>query len=154
MRKNKKMSSRFIVLMLVFTLCLSSTLTANATGSKSIETNTVLENEVQPRGVLSGYGYQYTSGKKAGSFDFTVTGSWSAFAGCTVKFEDFPTGTTIKYTLTQVSNNQQKFSRSFTINSSDNEDNNIAIFNVSTGTYRLTWELSNIQTGTIRCYVY
>lgn len=154
MKKNKKRISRFLVVFLTLSLYLSPTLAVNACESDPIETNTISESIVQPRGVLSGYGHQYTSGRKAGSFDFAVTGSWSAFAGCTVKFEGFPNGTTIKYTLTYVGNNQQKFSRSFTVNSSDNEDNNIAIYNVSTGTYRLTWELSNVQSGTIHCYIY
>lgn len=154
MKKSEKRISRFLAVLLALSFYLSPTLAVNANESNNVEIGTILENEIQPRGVLSGYGQQYTSGRKSGSFDFNVTGSWSAFAGCTVKFDGFPSGTTIKYTLTQVSNNQQKFSRSFTINSSDNEDNNIAIFNVATGTYRLTWELSNIQTGTIHCYVY
>lgn len=157
MKKNKKRISRFIIALLTLTLYLSMSLSVNAAEKDTLaitEVNTSSEGQIQPRGSLSGYGSQYTSSKISGQFSFSVTGSWSPWAGCTVKFENFPNGTTIYYTLTNVNTGTSMFSRSFTISSNDLDDNNIPLANVSPGTYCLSWSLSNSNAGTIRCYVY
>lgn len=157
MKKNKKRISRFITALLTLTLCLSMSLSVSAAEKDTLtitEVNTASEGQIQPRGSLSGYGSQYTSGNLNGSFSFSVTGSWSPWAGCTVKFDGFPNGTTIDYTLTNVDTGATIFNRSFTTSSNDIDDNNIPMTNVSPGTYRLYWSLSNAKTGTIHCYVY
>lgn len=159
MKKNKKMILRFITAVLSLTLCLSMSLTVSATEdtTATTKTSTTSDSTIQPRGSLSGYGHQYTNGNVSGQFDFTVEGSWSPWAGCTVKFEGFPDGTVVTYRLVEVSSGRWMFGnsdRAFTVKSSDNDDNNIALVNVSPGTYRLVWTIVGTETGTIRCYIY
>lgn len=157
MKRNKKRISRFITALLVLTLCLSMPLSVSAAEKETLtstKVDTTSESQIQPRGSLSGYGSQYTSGNVSGQFNLSVTGSWSPWAGCTVKFEGFPNGTTIYYSLINVNTGSTVFSRSFTTSSSDIDDNNIPMVNVSPGTYRLTWSLSTAKSGTIHCYVY
>lgn len=157
MKKNKKIISRFITALLTLTLCLSMSLSVSAAEKDALtitEVNTASEGQIQPRGSLSGYGSQYTSSSVSGEFNFSVTGSWSPWAGCTVKFEGFPNGTTIYYTLTNVDTGTSMFSRSFTTSSNDIDDNNIPMTNVSPGTYRLNWRIPTADSGKIHCYVY
>ena len=157
MKKNKKRISRFITALLTLTLCLSMSLSVSAAEKGTLnynEVNSTSENQIQPRGSLSGYGSQNTSGRASGQFSFSVTGSWSPWAGCTVKFDGFPNGTTFYYTLTNVDTGATIFSRTFTTTSNDIDDNNIPMVNVSPGTYRLSWSLSTAKSGTIHCYVY
>ena len=160
----KKTILRFITTLLAITLCLSIPLSASA-AEKDMATDieTVVtpdestEEPVRPYGSLSGYGQQYTNGNISGSFEFNVTGSWSPWAGCTVKFDDFPAGSVINFRLVEVSSGRWMFGnsdRSFTVTSSDNEDNNIPLLNVSPGTYRLMWTIVGTERGTVRCYIY
>lgn len=157
MRRNKKTISRFTATLLTLTLCLTMSLSVSAAEKETLnynEVTSISEDQVQPRGSLSGYGSQATSGRIAGQFNFAVNGSWSPWAGCTVKFEGFPSGTTFDYTLTNVDTGTTVFTRTFTTTSNDIDDNNIPMVNVSPGTYRLYWSLSNVHSGTIHCYVY
>lgn len=161
MKKNKKLISRLITAVLTLTLCLSMSLSVSAAEKAvptAIEKNVASEGAIHPRGVLSGYGSQYTNGNLQGSFDFEVTGSGSPWAGCTVRFTGFPTGAILNYSLVEVSTGRVFFSHTFTIKDSvqaDEGDHNIPLLNVSTGTYRLKWSnVDHTDNGTIHCHIY
>lgn len=155
--RNKKTISRFTATLLTLTLCLTMSLSVSAAEKETLnynEVTSISEDQVQPRGSLSGYGSQATSGLIAGQFTFAVNGSWSPWAGCTVKFEGFPSGTGFSYVLTNVDTGTTMFSRSFTTTNYDIDDNNIPMVNVAPGNYRLTWTIASPKSGTIHCYVY
>ena len=113
---------------------------------------------VQPRGSLSGYGSQYLNGNYGGSFEFEVTGSWSPWAGCTVRFTGVPNGSYFTYNLTEISSGRSMFGdRGFTVTSGsqgDEGDHNIVLLNVSPGKYRLTWTSFDGVDGIIHCHIY
>lgn len=161
MKKNKKRISRFITALLTLTLCLSMSLTVSAAEKeKTISTEIQLASEgtIQPRGSLSGYGSQYTNSNPQGSFEFEVNGSWSPWAGCTVRFTGFPVNSVLNYSLIEVDTGRVFFSHTFTITSdaqADKGDHNIPMLNVSPGTYRLQWtNIGVYDNGTIHCHVY
>ena len=156
----KKLS--FVTRILAFVACLSLLTTVapvSHAAEPTIGDTHVISNEkdIQPRGSLSGYGSQYTNYQYGGSFTFQVNGSWSPWAGCTVRFTGFPDNTYVTYKLEDLTSGRQYFDRGFTITSSsqgDEGDHNIAMANVSPGTYRLTWNVYSSVNGLIHCHVY
>lgn len=123
---------------------------------QNIEKNTVEFSSIQPRGVLSGYGQGSTnhSGNyfpHEGEFWFDVTGSWSVFAGCTIKTDGFSNDDIVTVTVYDQDGNE-KCSKN--LEGATDEKKNIPIFNVSPGRYHVTiWVLSGTP-GTVKCWIY
>lgn len=123
----------------------------NINKETSEETSTI-----QPRGVLSGYGNGTTphSGDywpSEGEFYFDVTGSWSPFAGCTIKTEGFATNDII--TVIVYNPNGEKIVTKYLTGTND-EEKNIPIFNVSPGRYRVYFYTTTGMPGTVHCWIY
>lgn len=137
---SSKKAIRFLLLLLVFAISFTFNTTVFATNSTN-ETKSV-------QGVLSEYGQKYDN--KNGSFEFVVDGSWSPFAGCTIKTDSFNTVTSLTISVYDSSGSCKT---SQTIASTD-EKANIAIFNVSPGTYTVRYSLSNASYGRIQVWIY
>lgn len=152
-----KKAKRFITLGCAFALCLCMNTTTFAAEKFSTSEQLKIQ-EVQPRGSLSGYGHEWHSGgSNLDFFDFEVTGSWSPWAGCTVKTEGFPSSASIAYRLVRREGNSEI--SMFPDNSDrwingNGEDKNIPLLNVSPGTYRLYYQSYFGDAGTVHCYVY
>lgn len=146
MRKSikTKMVSRFLTLMLslAFTFSFSSiSFAAESSISNDI-------GSVQPYGSLSGYGHKYDNTN--GSFTFTVSGSWSPYAGVTIKTEGFSSSTRI---TVKVYDSDGSCKTTKTLSGND-EKANIAIINVPTGTYTVRYSMQNASSGNIHVWVY
>lgn len=114
--------------------------------NKSAETNNVQLQAVY--GSLSGYGYKYDDND--GSFSFAVNGSWSPYAGCTIKTEGFSNSTSVTVKVYD-SNGSCKTTKTLGAN---DEKGNIAIFNVPIGTYTVRYSMSNPSGGSIQVWIY
>ena len=109
----------------------------------------VIGNDVQAiNGSLSGYGHKYDS--NTGSFTFSVSGSWSPYAGCTIKTEGFSSSSRIVVSVYDSSGSSKT---SQTLGANDAKEN-IAIFNVSPGTYTVKYSIANPSSGTIHVWIY
>ena len=104
--------------------------------------------EPVPYGSLSGYGQK--TDYNSGSFTFNVNGSWSPYAGVTIKTSDFSSSTSLTIGVYD-SNGACKTTQSWTGNF---EKANIAIFNVPTGTYTVRYSMGYPSSGTIQVWVY
>ena len=83
---------RFLALVFAMSFALSNDIVTLAyESSNNIEVDTVQPQAVY--GSLSGYGYKYDDND--GSFSFAVNGSWSPYAGCTIKTEGFSNATSV-----------------------------------------------------------
>ena len=104
-------------------------------------------------GTLSGYGSGSISGSNThdGEFWVDVTGTWSSFAGCTIKTSGFSENDSVIVTVYDQSGNQ-KCSRQ--LEGSSSEKKNIPIFNVSPGRYHVTIWVSSRQAGIVQCWIY
>ncbi len=139
-----KMVSRFLALMLSLAFALS----CNSVSFAADSSITMSDSGIQPYGSLSGYGHKYDN--KNGSFTFSVSGSWSPYGGATIKTDGFSGSTTITVKVYD-SNGSCKTTK--TLGGND-EKANIAILNVPTGTYKVTYSMSNPSSGTIHVWIY
>lgn len=125
-----------------------------ATGTGSGGGNVGIDDPAQPeRGVLSGYNYyNYSAGNvTAGSFPIVVSGSWSAFAGWTVK-TSFPGGGYVTVYLTRPDGSQ--IGNTVQLDPTD-ELTNMSLWNVPTGTYYVHYGItSSAYSGTIEVWIY
>ena len=144
--KRKQKVLRFLSSLLVIISIFTSNVTVFAAES-AMTMNTAL-NEVQPRGSLSGYGSKYAYGSS--SFSLSVNGSWSPFAGCTIKTEGFSSNSTISVSVYDSSGSCKTTK---TLGPND-EKANIAIFNVSPGTYKISYTVDNPSNGTVSVWIY
>lgn len=140
---------RFSILILVLLFMFSCNAIAFAAESNNINNNSAVEKVIQPRGVLSGYNNTYTS-KSSGSFTFNVTGSWSPYAGCTIKTEGFSSSSSITVSVYD-SSGYCKTTQTLGTNTAME---NITIFNVPTGTYTIKYSISSPSAGTIHVWIY
>lgn len=99
----KRMFSVFLTLCImcgISTAAFAEEIKQDTNRSTSVEMYSTEENStddvlsIQPRGVLSGYGNGTTNHTDTyyphdGEFWFDVEGSWSPYAGCTIKTEGF-----------------------------------------------------------------
>lgn len=149
-----------IALSFAIILCLGMTVTVSAAelSTKTISEANAEDVTIQPRGSLSGYGHEWHGGGSGiDYFDFTVSGSWSPWAGCTVKTEGFPSSASTAYRLVRLDGGSEI--AMFPDNADrwlngNNEDKNIPLFNVSPGTYRLYYQCYFGDSGTVHCWVY
>lgn len=110
----------------------------------------VAEKDAQTRGTLSGYGSTTAPKSGSGSFTVNVNGSWSAWAGCTLKTSGFSSNATIKITVKY--GDSEKCSK---ILGPENEVTNIPIWGVTAGGYTIEYEVQNSTTnGTIQVWIY
>ena len=151
MRKliQSKKAVRFSGLILALMLMFSCNAIAFAAESNNSNNSSVVEEVVQPRGVLSGYNNTYTS-KISGSFTVNVTGSWSAYAGCTIKTEGFSSSSSITVSVYD-SSGSCKTTKTLGANEAKE---NIAILNVSPGTYTVIYSMTKPSSGTIHVWIY
>lgn len=106
------------------------------------------EEGIVPYGSLSGYGQKYDTG--TGSFTMTVNGSWSPFAGCTIRTEGFNSSTINEIRVYDESGNE-KASATLTGNM---DVRNLTMLNVSPGTYTVRYGMVNVSGGTIIVQIY
>ena len=142
------------IIMATLMFCFATQMTVFATES----TNTMLssnseENEIRPYGSLSGYAYYYHSRNDSliGSFTIEVTGSWSPYAGWTLK-TDFPSGTEFDYVYLTRPNGTQIGSTLYP--SANSEISNQLLLDVPMGTYTVYYRLSSNSSGTIQVWIY
>lgn len=102
---------------------------------------------IQPYGVLEGYGSKTAYGDN--NFTFYVNGSWSPYAGCTVKTSGF-TCSSVAIGLYDASG---ACKASMQLSGND-EKRNYALFNVSPGLYTVRYALSTPCTGSVYVWVY
>lgn len=167
MTRFKQMLTMMLALALVFSLSIpafaaevrndefsiANALTTEETlGAESTEESST----IQPRGVLSGYG-NGTTGQSGdywpsdGEFYFDVTGSWSPFAGCTIKTEGFIENDCV---LVYVYNEDGDVIVEKELIGSSAEIKNIPIFNVSPGRYRVYFLVRSSIPGTVHVWIY
>mgnify|MGYP001096319974 CR=1 FL=1 len=99
-------------------------------------------------GSLSGYGQKDTSATC--SFKMSVNGSWSPWAGCTLRTEGFDSATINEI---KVSDASGKVKAQATLEG-NMEVANLAMLNVSPGEYKVTTIMSNPSSGRIIVHVY
>lgn len=144
--KTKKVL-RFLALVFAMSFALSNDIVTLAYESS----NNIAVDTIQPQAVygsLSGYGYKYDDND--GSFSFAVNGSWSPYAGCTIKTEGFSNTTSVTVKVYD-SNGSCKTTKTMGAN---DEKGNIAIFNVPTGTYTVRYSMTNPSGGSIQVWIY
>lgn len=126
-----------------------------ATGTGSGGGDVSVNDPANPeRGVLSGYAsydyYAYSS-STVGTFPLTVSGSWSAFAGWTVK-TNFGGGGYITVYLTRPDGSQ--IGNIVQLDPTD-EHANMSLWNVPTGTYQVHYSItSTYYSGSIQVWIY
>lgn len=163
----KRHLSIMLALAMIFT-CLCGTTAFAAESEASIETVAVSEtsdNEITPRGSLSGYGqHWHNSGESTvGDFYVTVTGSYWPTAQLTLNIENFGSNDAV---AVQVFRPDGTFAWGTLDNAGDyitmaNKDNwhNIKFTNGQTGTYRIHYSIINWNgntpgSGRINCWIY
>lgn len=105
---------------------------------------------VQTRGSLSGYRSINVSGSGEGSFVVDVSGSWSPWAGCTLKTSGFSDNSTIEISVCY--GDDVKFTKVLGPNT---EAKNIAMLNVSPGGYTIKLHVEgNSNVGNITVWFY
>lgn len=111
-----------VVRFLSVLLCSMMLIVSNNSTIFAAESNNsreVIGNDVQVMtGSLSGYGHKYDS--RTGSFTFSVSGSWSPYAGCTIKTEGFSNSSKISVRVYD-SNGSSKTSQ--TLGANDAKEN-------------------------------
>ncbi len=116
------------------------------------------EDVIQPRGSLSGYGHRWIgsttgspNGVTDGSYTFTVNGSWSPWAGLTVKAEGFSSDAII---VVHVLKDGNFVCDGIDLYGSNQEKANIALWNVSPGEYTVNYSVKSSVAGTIHTWIY
>lgn len=108
------------------------------------------ENDAVPYGSLSGYRSVNVKGSGTAEFVVDVNGSWSPWAGCTLKTSGFSSEATIEISVCYGSD--VKCTRTLGPNS---EVKNIAMLNVDPGGYTIKLNIkNNSNTGNITVWVY
>lgn len=131
--------------------------TLTSTASNSIEITSgnlqmvdVTNDGLQTRGSLSGYRSISVSGSGTGSFVVDVNGSYSPWAGCTLKTSGFSSEATIDISVCY--GNDVKCSKTLGPNT---EVKNIAMLNVSAGGYTIKINVhNNSNKGNITVWIY
>lgn len=159
----KKLVQRIFVVALSLVMCIPTALTCFAaepsTGQVTSDVSITSSESVQPRGVLSGYaGFNYVEGVTPyiGEFTIEVTGSWSAFAGLTVKTSGFDPALSNgeETALVILSRPDGSVIHEGVYLGPNDEVKNKALFNVPTGTYTVTYMLSTVSNGRIDVWIY
>ena len=110
----------------------------------------VTDDGPQARGSLSGYRSINVSGSGTGSFVVDVSGSWSPWAGCTLKTSGFSSNATIEISVCY--GDDVKCTKILGPNS---EVKNIAMLNVDAGGYTVKVNIKNkSNTGNIQVWIY
>lgn len=110
----------------------------------------VTDEGIQTRGSLSGYRCVEAIGSGTGFFVVDVSGSWSPWAGCTLKTSNFSSDATIEITVRY--GDEVKFTKTLGPNT---EVRNIAMLNVSPGGYTVDVKIeNNSNRGTIEAWFY
>lgn len=118
--------------------------------SGNLQVEDVTDNIAQTRGNLSGYKCMAIKGSGSASFVMDVSGSWSPWAGCTLKSTDFSPNTTIEVTLRL--GDDEKFKRTLGPNT---EVRNIAMLNVDPGGYTVEITVNNNSNkGYLHIWIY
>ncbi len=118
--------------------------------SGDMEIVDVTNNGPQTRGSLSGYRSMDVIGSGEGSFIVDVSGSWSPWAGCTLKTSGFSNNATVEVSVCY--GDDVKFTKVLGPNS---EVKNIAMLNVSPGGYTIKLHVeNNSNTGNLTVRIY
>ena len=147
------MKKRFLsMVMAAIILSLTSSLNVSAEGHSAI-LNKTQNSGVSMYGVLSGYAQhtQYSTDSTSVTFNIDVTGSWSAYAGWTVK-TNFNGDVKINRVYLTRPNGSQIGSTLYP-NTVD-EITNKLLTNVPVGTYTVHYDLDRPTTGTIQVWIY
>ena len=152
MKKNRKQwvtLRRLLAWALIFASLLTPTPAALAAEVNVPDTPAQQQEEgIVPYGSLSGYGQRTTSA--TGSFKMQVNGSWSPWAGCTIRTEGFKSATVNEVHVYDESGNE-KAKATLTGNM---EVANLAMVNVSPGKYTVSYAMSMPSDGTIIVQIY
>lgn len=152
MRKNKKVTlRRLLAWALIFVSLLTPSAAVSAAEVAPEEADVVVQQEVDvpvPYGSLSGYGEKATSSTI--SFKMMVNGSWSPFAGCTLRTEGFADATINEIKVRDASGN---IKAQGTLKG-NMEIANLAMLNVSPGEYEVTTVMAFPSNGKIIVHVY
>lgn len=110
----------------------------------------VTDDGPQTKGSLSGYRSINVSGSGTGSFVVDVNGSYSPWAGCTLKTSGFSSNATIDISVCY--GDDVKCTKTLGPNS---EVKNIAMWNISAGGYTIKINVhNNSNTGNIQVWIY
>lgn len=135
-------------------VCMSLSINAFAEDySATYGENNSSSSPIVPYGVLSGYAQHNhsTNSSPIGSFTINVTGSWSPYAGWTLK-TDFSSNSKFEYVyLTRPDGTQ--IGNTLYPNSTDELSNKV-LTNVPTGTYTVHYKLSSNGSGTMQVWIY
>lgn len=158
----KKLVQRIFVVALALVMCIPTALTCFAaepsTGQVTSDVSITSSESVQPRGVLSGYaGFNYVEGVTPyiGEFTIEVTGSWSAFAGLTVKTSGFDPALSSEETVQVIlyRPDGSVIHEGVYLGAND-EVKNKPLFNVPTGTYTVVYRVLTVSNGRIDVWIY
>lgn len=151
---------RFLSILCALALCLSCGVTAFASEVSDTPVSVSVAStdeggEPVPYGSLSGYAsFNFTYGKteRHGSFPIQVNGSWSPWAGWTVKtnFDPSETGT-IFFWLTRPDGSKIG---DFAYPGANGEVKNMALFNVPAGTYQVNYKIDSFADGNVQVWIY
>ena len=104
----------------------------------------------ETRGVLSGYRSITVSGSGTGSFMVDVNGSYSLWAGCTLKTSGFTTDAKVRITV--LYDDDVKLTK---ILGPNTEITDIVMWNVSAGGYTVEYQIEgNSNVGQIQVWIY
>ena len=143
---------RFTSIILALIVCLSFSTTSFAMSADYTEEMALTSDEsVMPIGSLSGYSnFHFEKGDTStGPFPIQVTGSWSPWAGCTIKTE-FDDYANITVYLTRPDGS--KIGDTFTFSKS--QEHAFTIFNVPTGEYKVCYSIDTNSSGNITVWIY
>lgn len=119
-----------------------------ASVQQQVEVHEAVVDVPVPYGSLSGYGEKATSSTI--SFKMTVNGSWSPWAGCTLRTEGFADATINEIKVRDASGNVKAKATL----QGNMEVANLAMYNVSPGEYEVTTIMGNPSNGKIIVHVY
>ncbi len=146
---------RFFSVIFALILCFSCSVSAFAATEEISATNSISldSEEIMPCGSLSGYAqfsFKYGTSTTIGSFPIQVNGSWSPWAGWTVKTE-FSGAANITVSLTRPDGT--KIGDTFIL-SGNQEVANKTLLNVPAGQYTVHYTIDSASSGSITVWIY
>lgn len=159
----RKCIKSFVGISMVIALTITSVIPAFAAETTEASSNVqilsgdlqvvdITNNNIETKGSLSGYRSMNIQGSGSASFIVDVNGSWSPWAGCTLKTSGFSSNTTIDVQVCY--GNDVKCSKRLGPNS---EVKNIAMLNVSPGGYTIKFTVNgnaSNNTGNLTVWIY
>lgn len=146
--KNKKIARLMCIGLAASSLVMPMS-AANAAEAAPVDVVAQQQEEgIVPYGSLSGYGQRTAS--SSGSFKVPVKGSWSPWAGCTIRSEGFDSETVIEVHVNDEAGNEKAKGTL----QGNMEIANLAMVNVSPGEYEVHYVMTSPSYGTVIVQIY